>query len=260
MTTTHPAPHASGRPGAPGHPGAPGQAAAPGHPAAAEAAISAHAGGDDAALRRGFGPRVRRLHARIGAAHRQAEGMVFSRALLEGQVSPFQLAALLCALRPAYELLEEQGPELAAALGSTAIPWAALARSQALAQDAEALAALPAAPASAAAALWLEQLRVLAQQAPHRLMAHIYVRYGGDLSGGQQLGGQANAILQSYGLPALHFWAFNRPTPELKQALHDGFEQLDLSPAEEEELLEEAESAFRATQRLLAELAELAPA
>ena len=36
------------------------------------------------------------------------------------------------------------------------------------------------ASASAAAAIWLEQLRVLAQQAPHRLMAHVYVRYGGD--------------------------------------------------------------------------------
>lgn len=260
MTTTHPAPHASGHPGVAAHPGAPAPVAAAGHPAGGEAAISAHAGGDDAALRKGFGPRVRRLHARIGAAHRQAEGMVFSRALLAGQVSPFQLAALLRALRPAYELLEQQGPELAAALGSTSIPWAGLGRSQALAQDVQALAALPAAPASAAAALWLEQLRVLAQQAPHRLMAHVYVRYGGDLSGGQQLGAQADAILQAHGLPALQFWAFDRSTAELKQALHDGFEQLDLSPAEEEELLEEAESAFRATQRLLAELAELAPA
>ena len=32
---------------------------------------------------------------------------------------------------------------------------------------------------------------------------------------------------------------------------------MDLSPEEEEELLEEAELAFHATQRLLAELAEL---
>jgi hypothetical protein len=37
-------------------------------------------------LRQGLGPRVRRLHARIGAAHHEAEGMVFSRALLAGEV------------------------------------------------------------------------------------------------------------------------------------------------------------------------------
>ena len=40
------------------------------------------------AARKGFGPRVRRLHARIGAAHHQAEGMAFSRALLDGRYAP----------------------------------------------------------------------------------------------------------------------------------------------------------------------------
>ncbi|WP_255015565.1 hypothetical protein [Cyanobium sp. BA20m-p-22] len=53
------------------------------------------------------------------------------------------------------------------------------------------------------------------------------------------------------------FWCFERSTAELKQSLHDAFEQLDLSTAEEEELLSEAELAFAATQRLLAELADL---
>jgi heme oxygenase len=222
--------------------------------------ISDHANPADAALRKGFGPRVRKLHARIGKAHHQAEGMVFSRALLEGRATPLQLAALLRALAPAYALLEQRVPELASALGATASPWASLARSAALDHDLATLAALPATPASAAAAIWLEQLRVLAQQAPHRLMAHVYVRYGGDLSGGQQLAVQANAILASDGLPPLSFWVFERPIAELKQALHDAFEQFDLSPEEEEELLEEAEAAFHATQRLLAELDALAPA
>jgi heme oxygenase len=222
--------------------------------------ISDHTNPADAALRKGFGPRVRKLHARIGKAHHQAEGMVFSRALLEGRATPLQLAALLRALAPAYALLEQRVPELASALGATASPWASLARSAALDHDLATLAALPATPASAAAAIWLEQLRVLAQQAPHRLMAHVYVRYGGDLSGGQQLAVQANAILASDGLPPLSFWVFERPIAELKQALHDAFEQFDLSPEEEEELLEEAEAAFHATQRLLAELDALAPA
>lgn len=222
--------------------------------------ISDHANPADAALRKGFGPRVRKLHARIGKAHHQAEGMVFSKALLEGQATSRQLAALLRALAPAYALLEQRLPALAAGLGASEAPWAALARSTALEHDLAVLASVPATPASAAGAIWLEQLRVLAQQAPHRWIAHVYVRYGGDLSGGQQLGQQANAILERHGLPALSFWAFDRPTAELKQALHDAFEQFALSPQQEEELLEEAEAAFHATQRLLAELAELPPA
>ena len=127
--------------------------------------ISDHARPADVQLRKGFGPRVRKLHARIGKAHHKAEGMVFSRALLEGQASPLQLAALLRALAPGYALLEQQGPELASALGARSIPWSALARSTALAHDLAVLSALEATPASAAAAIWLEQLKALARQA-----------------------------------------------------------------------------------------------
>ena len=110
--------------------------------------ISNHAQPGDAQLRKGFGPRVRRLHARIGKAHHQAEGMAFSRALLEGRAQPRQLAALIRALVPAYALLEREAPALAAALGGTSIPWQALARSTALQHDLATLSALPATPAS----------------------------------------------------------------------------------------------------------------
>ncbi|MCP9773089.1 biliverdin-producing heme oxygenase [Synechococcus sp. Tobar12-5m-g] len=230
-------------------------------PSPLPAPISDHALPADTDARKGFGPRVRRLHARIGAAHHAAEGMAFSRSLLDGQASPLQLAALIRALGPGYALIEERGPELAAALGAADLPWADLARSAGLAADTAALAVAPATPPSAAAAIWLEHLGTLAQQAPHRFLAHVYVRYGGDLSGGQQLAEQANAILAAHGLPAVRFWAFDRPIPVLKAALHNAFEQLELSEAEEAELLDEAVLAFGDTQRLLGELGELdAPA
>lgn len=221
----------------------------------ADGAISSHSGSADALARRGFGPRVRRLHARIGAAHRQAEGMKFSRALLEGQVSPLQLAALIRALAPAYERIECLAPALASSLGAGSFPWADLARTTALRQDVERLAALPATPASPAALTWLQRLEELARTAPHRFLGHVYVRYGGDLSGGQQLAAQAAAILAAHGLPPVGFWQFERPLAELKQAVHEGFEQLELSDQQEQELLDECEAAFRATQALLAELA-----
>ena len=224
-------------------------------PALQSSSISDHARPADAQLRQGFGPRIRKLHARIGKAHHQAEGMGFSRALLAGQASPRQLAALLRALAPAYGLLEQEGPALASALGARSIPWAGLGRTTALERDLAMLAVLDPTPPSAAAALWLEQLRLLARHAPHRFMAHVYVRYGGDLSGGQQLAEQANAILHSQGLPRLNFWAFEQDLTTLKHQLHDGFEAMELSAEEEDALLEEAELAFHATQRLLAELA-----
>jgi heme oxygenase len=222
------------------------------------ASISEHASAQDAQLRRCFGPRVRKLHARIGKAHHQAEGMCFSRALLAGAATPLQLAALIRALAPAYRQIEQLGPAAAHALGEHSIPWNALARSTALNHDLAKLAALPATPASPAAQAWREQLDHLAATAPHRLMAHVYVRYGGDLSGGQQLAQQAGAILERHGLPRPSFWLFERPIAELKASLHDGFEQLQLSDRQEQELLDEAEAAFHATQALLAELGQLA--
>ncbi|MFN7677898.1 MAG: biliverdin-producing heme oxygenase [Cyanobacteriota bacterium] len=223
-------------------------------PATTPLSISEHANPADILLRGGFGPRVRRLHARIGHAHHQAEGMAFSRALLEGRATPRQLAALLRALPPAYALMEEEGPHLAAALGAASLPWTDRARSTALRHDQAILAVLPPTPPSLAALLWLERLKELAWQAPHRFMAHVYVRYGGDLSGGQRLAEEANAILRRHDLPAVTFWAFAKAIPALKVAFHDGFERMLLTDQEERELLDEAELAFRATQKLLAEL------
>ena len=202
-----------------------------------------------------LGPRLRQLHARIGKAHHQAEGMVFSRALLNGEATPQQLMALLEALLPGYTLLEQLAPAAADALGGR-LPWPDLVRSASLRHDLTALvdAGLPSTAPSAASGMWCRRLTKLAQESPHQLMAHVYVRYGGDLSGGQQLGQQANAILARHGLPALGFWSFPQPVSELKASLHGAIEALRLTATQEEELLAEAETAFLLTQRLLAEL------
>ncbi|MFM7264169.1 MAG: biliverdin-producing heme oxygenase, partial [Cyanobium sp.] len=218
------------------------------------ASISDHASPADTEKRWGFGPRVRRLHARIGRAHHQAEAMGFSRSLLAGSASPLQLAGVIRALAPAYAQLEALAPAATGALGGEAIPWQALARRAALEHDHCQLASLPTTPPSRAGAAWQERLEQLAATAPHRLLAHVYVRYGGDLAGGQQLAPAAEAILAAAGGPSLQFWRFPLPVAELRQQLHDGIEALRLSPGEEEELLEEAEAALRLTHRLLAEL------
>lgn len=224
------------------------------------APLSAHVRSPEKALARALGPRLRKLHARIGRAHHQAEGMAFSRALLEERATPTQLVALLRALAPAYALMEERISELAAGLGVADAPWHALARRTALDQDLALLGTAAPTPPSVAAARWLDRLEQLAASSPHRFMAHVYVRYGGDLSGGQQLAPCANGILRRHGLPALSFWVFDQPAAELKQALHGAFERFVLTERDEEQLLDEAEVAFRATQSLLAELADLAPA
>jgi heme oxygenase len=89
------------------------------------------------------------------------------------------------------------------------LPWPQLRRSEALQRDLAQLSVLPATPEARATQEWLERLRLLAGQAPHQRLAHAYVRYGGDLSGGQRLAAQAQAqaqaILARHSLPPLAF-------------------------------------------------------
>ncbi len=142
-----------------------------------------------------LGPRLRKLHSRIGKAHHQTEGMVFSKKLLRAEATPLQIAALLRSLAPAYNLLEDLAPYLATSLGSTEMPWESLRRTENLDNDIKSLSVIGQTPRSEALNQWLALIKELAGTAPHRLLAHVYVRYGGDLSGGQQIGEKTEEIL-----------------------------------------------------------------
>ena len=85
--------------------------------------------------RAALGPRLQKLHRVIGPAHRDAEGMVFSRSLLQGEATPLQLASLIRALLPIYTALETAVANLPDGLGHSGIPWADLSRHQTLEQD-----------------------------------------------------------------------------------------------------------------------------
>jgi hypothetical protein len=65
---------------------------------AAPAPFSIHPQPAEGAPTPSLGPRLRKLHTRIGRAHHQAEGMAFSRALLEERATPTQLVGLLRSL------------------------------------------------------------------------------------------------------------------------------------------------------------------
>ena len=207
-----------------------------------------------------LGPRVRRLHRRIARAHRRAEGMALSRQMLAGEASPRQIAGLMRALSPAYRLLETLTPSIAKAFNSSAIPWTDLSRAAAFNHDLSTFSCSLQTPPSAASQEWQRQIRLLIAENPHRLLAHVYIRYGGDLSGGQALGRQVNHTLQLAGYRSLIFWEFPRSVSLLKEQFHQGFEQLQLTEQQDMDLLDETENAFHLTQSLLSELADLTPA
>ncbi len=129
-----------------------------------------------------------RLRAETQRPHRDVERTDFVQALLRGELSTEAYLDLLVNLRVIYRALERQLEAHAAHPAVAAVQDPRLARSAALDADLATLgrtdlttAVVPAARAYAAS------LNAIADSAAHRLVAHAYVRYLGDLSGGQRL-------------------------------------------------------------------------
>ncbi|HRD95432.1 MAG TPA: biliverdin-producing heme oxygenase [Rubrivivax sp.] len=136
-------------------------------------------------------PLAERLKSATMALHRRVERGAFMSRLLGGQIEPAGYLALLHNLRAVYDALE------AALVGQSANPDIApvvlpeLFRCGALDQDIRALMGTRAGVRSAlqpAAVQYVARLHALEQSAPLLLVAHAYVRYLGDLNGGQALG------------------------------------------------------------------------
>ena len=131
-----------------------------------------------------------RLRHETRSLHTAAERSAFMGALLRGQVDRAGYVALLRNLSAIYEALEPALARHAAHPLIAPVHAPALCRAAALAQDLAVLHGphgvdeLPLAPVTP---LYVARLRTLDAEQPGLLLAHAYVRYLGDLSGGQML-------------------------------------------------------------------------
>lgn len=200
-----------------------------------------------------------RLRAQTWPAHRQVEATPFVRTMLRGGLSLPAYCLLLASLHPIYAALESglqrhaDRPELAA------IHAPPLWRETALADDLhqlhgagwrEALAPQPQALAYA------NRLIELAEQAPALLVAHAYVRYLGDLSGGQALRRIVASSLALPGDTGTRFYDFGSPaqTAALAGGLRAGLDRIETDEATHAAIVHEAERAFARHERLFGEL------
>lgn len=196
-----------------------------------------------------------RLRVATQDLHAAVERAGAMGSLLKGRLSRRGYLALLGNLHAIYHALE-------AGLAPQALPdsWRSLARTDALARDLDTLqgpgwrVGLALQPATQA---YVTHLQGLAATRPALLAAHAYVRYLGDLNGGQVL---ARLVAKGLGLApgtGLDFYDFG--PPERVAALAGDFRQaLNAWPRDTHEadaLVDEARSAFVRHRELFEQLA-----
>jgi heme oxygenase len=199
------------------------------------------------------------LRTQTWPAHRRVESTPFVRTMLRGGLSLPAYCLLLASLHPIYAALEAGLQRHAGRPEVAMIDAAPLRREAALADDLahlhgvdwrDALAAQPQALAYAA------HLRGLAERAPALLVAHAYVRYLGDLSGGQTL---RRIVAGSLGLPGdrgMRFYDFGLPAQAaaLAGGLRQSLDRIEADEATCHAIVAEAEEAFARHERLFGEL------
>lgn len=206
--------------------------------------------------------------------HTQVERSDFMRRLLRGQMDLTGYCALLRNLHAIYASLEvaldrsSQLPLLAS------LCTAELRREPSLRHDLEALCGTgwQDIPLQATTRRYVARLIGLAADQPELLVAHSYVRYLGDLNGGQLLGRivRDSIVPQRPQLQAIHsmaqsdidsgtaFYSFGNAaeTAALKQRYRDALDALSPDPATADAVVAEAVLAFELHSQLFAELSE----
>ena len=205
-----------------------------------------------------------RLRAETRELHAAAERAGVMRELLAGHLPLAGYVALLCSLQVIYTALERALDDRRSDPRIAPLRRPALYRSAALTADIAALqgadraqALQPAAPAVA----YGERIDRLAAAGSPALAAHAYVRYLGDLHGGQIL---ATLVRRSFALGGAAGTAFYRFGDEVavrshRHALRQALATLPLTAAETDTVVVEARWAFEQHVRLFDALAGATP-
>ncbi len=200
-----------------------------------------------------------RLRHDTAALHRQAEASPLMSALIAGTIERATYVELLHNLHALYVALESAlvRHRTDVRLGFARAP--PLPRAALIAQDLVALATDDArVPVELAPATtrYVQHLAALAEREPLRLIAHAYVRYLGDLYGGQQL---ARGLRERFGLAGAEgtrFYDFGPPQalPALRAGFRGALDALPISTQQADAVVDEARAAFERHVELFEQL------
>ncbi len=200
------------------------------------------------------------LKAETKHLHTALERGPLMHSLLRGQMARTPYCALLRNLHAVYDALEPALRRHATHPAVAAVHSPALFRSQSLADDLTELHGaawqheIALAPAGSR---YVRHLQELAAARPALLVAHAYVRYLGDLSGGQMLRRIVAGALALADGRGTRFYDFGAPAEVTAhvQAFRAGLAQLGHDAEQATAIVAEAVLAFRLHQELFDELA-----
>lgn len=198
------------------------------------------------------------LHLReaTAEAHSNAESSTFVKRFMAGKLDRTTYQRYLLALKAIYTALEAGCAKYADHPALQPLQFPELPRMQAIADDLAFFETSADLTAPQAAVDYAAHIESLAEKSPELLVAHSYVRYLGDLSGGQAL---ARAVTKTFDLEPGAGVAFYR-FPEIKslKQFKDGYraalDGLPLGEADHLAVVEEAKEAFHWNGKVFAEL------
>ncbi|MGV3707876.1 MAG: heme oxygenase (biliverdin-producing) [Gemmatimonas sp.] len=201
-----------------------------------------------------------RLRTETKAAHTAAERSGIMQHLLRGTIDEHDYVRLLRNLEVLYEALESGLARQAHHPVLAGIDWQGVFRAQSLRQDIAALTGTAHARSDEAIVpatrVYAAHLDSLSADNPSRLMIHAYLRYLGDLYGGQIIA----RIVREKVLPnttALTFYSF-AGVPDTHAFMRTFRDALDAAPASArhaDELVDEAQYGYQLHAQLFEELA-----
>lgn len=200
-----------------------------------------------------------RLRQSTHDLHTQTERSGLMADLLAGRITRTRYIALLFNLHALYAALEAALAQHQTDPAITMLQTGALQRTAALASD---LHSLQGAQWQQAHSLqpalrdYVHRLQALAAIGSRALVAHAYVRYLGDLNGGQALARLVMRRLDLAGAEGTRFYDFGtaEEVAARRTAFRTALGQLPLRAGEDDLIVEEACWAFRQHQRLFEEL------
>lgn len=192
--------------------------------------------------------------------HARAERSGVMGRLLQRRLARADYVRLLRSLLAVYDGLERGLEREAPVLATLGVPACQLRRHEALCADLRVLDGSPSSAAGPApsAAAYRDRLDQLHGEEAHRLLAHLYVRYLGDLHGGQVLRPLVQGQFALQGAEGTRFYDFGDDDQvlRLRAELRRTLAAARLTERQVDEVVEEAVWAFAAHCELFEQLAE----